>query len=201
MQGYTAMVPEALRQLPEPPTHVFVQAGVGGVAAAVAAHLAIMLGDRRPTFVVVEPARAACLFETARAGRPVKIAHEEPTVMAMLECYEPSRVAWRVLSRVADAFMTVDEEDAIAVMNRLARPGGNDPAIVAGESGGVGLAGLIRAAADLGVRARLGLDATSRILVINTEGATDPDRYAKLVGMRPEAVTTGTKFRTEGSRA
>ncbi len=201
MQGYTAMVREALRQLPEPPTHVFVQAGVGGVAAAVAAHLAIVLGDGRPTFVVVEPARAACLFETARAGRPVKIAHGEPTIMAMLECYEPSRVAWRVLSRVADAFMTVDEEDAIAVMNRLARPDGNDPAIVAGESGGVGLAGLIRAAADPGVRARLGLDSTSRVLVINTEGATDPKRYAELVGMRPEAVTASAPFRAEGSRA
>jgi diaminopropionate ammonia-lyase len=201
MQGYTAMVREALRQLPEPPTHVFVQAGVGGVAAAVAGHLAIVLGDRRPTFVVVEPARAACLFETARAGHLVKIAHGEPTVMAMLECYEPSRVAWRVLSRVADAFMTVDEEDAIAVMNRFARPGGNDPAIVAGESGGVGLAGLIRAAAEPGVRARLGLDPTSRVLVINTEGATDPDRYTDLVGMPPETVTAGATFRAEESRA
>jgi diaminopropionate ammonia-lyase len=128
MQGYTAMVREAMRQLPEPPTHVFVQAGVGGVAAAVAGHLALLLGDQRPTFVVVDPARAACLFETARAGHPVKIEHGEPTVMAMLECYEPSLVAWRVLSRVADAFMTVDEEDAVAVMNRLARPAGNDPA-------------------------------------------------------------------------
>ncbi len=148
MQGYTAMVREALRQLPQAPTHVFVQSGVGGVAAAVSGHLAIVLGDGRPTFTVVDPARAACLFETARAGHPVKIAHGEPTVMAMLECYEPSLVAWRVLSRVADAFMTVDEADAIAVMNRLARPAGNDPAIVAGESGGVGLAGLMRALDD-----------------------------------------------------
>jgi diaminopropionate ammonia-lyase len=122
MQGYTAMVREALHQLSEPPTHVFVQAGVGGVAAAVAGHLALVLGEHRPVVVVVEPARAACLYETARAGHPVRIAHAEPTVMAMLECYEPSRVAWRILARVADGFMTVDEEDAVAVMNRLARP-------------------------------------------------------------------------------
>jgi diaminopropionate ammonia-lyase len=182
------MVREAMRQLPEPPTHVFVQAGVGGVAAAVAGHLALLLGDQRPTFVVVDPARAACLFETARAGHPVKIEHGEPTVMAMLECYEPSLVAWRVLSRVADAFMTVDEEDAVAVMNRLARPAGNDPAIVAGESGGVGLAGLIRAAADSEVRAALGLSKASRVFVINTEGATDPARYTQLVGLSPDAV-------------
>lgn len=188
MQGYTAMVREALRQLPEPPTHVFVQAGVGGVAAAVAGHLMLALGDQRPTFVVVDPARAACLFETAQAGHPVKIAHGEPSVMAMLECYEPSLVAWRVLSRVADAFMTVDEEDAVLVMNRLAHPAENDPAIVAGESGGAGLAGVLRAAADLEIRAALDLNGTSRVFVINTEGATDPERYAELVGMRPDAV-------------
>lgn len=197
MQGYTAMVREALRQLPEPPTHVFVQAGVGGVAAAVAGHLALVLGDRRPIFVVVDPARAACLFETARAGHPVKIEHSEPTVMAMLECYEPSLVAWRVLSRVADAFMTVNEEDAVAAMNRLARPDGDDPAIVAGESGGVGFAALSKAAADPDLRAALGLGASSRILLINTEGATDPARYTELVGISPAEVPA----RRAGARA
>ncbi|MGF9762212.1 diaminopropionate ammonia-lyase [Microvirga sp. 0TCS3.31] len=191
-QGYTAMVREALRQLPKPPTHVFVQAGVGGVAAAVAGHLALALGGQQPTFIVVDPARAACLFETARAGHPVKIEHGEPTVMAMLECYEPSRVAWRVLSRVADAFMTVDEEDAVAVMNRLARPTGGDPAIVAGESGGAGLAGLMRATTDPEIRMALNLNEASRVFVINTEGATDPERYAELVGMLPDAVASRT---------
>jgi len=122
MQGYTVIVREALERLAQPPTHIFLQAGVGGFAAAVAGHLAIMLGEARPTVTVVEPVRAACIYETARAGRPVTLAHSKPTVMAMLECYEPSLVAWRVLSRIGDAFMTVDEEDAVSVMNRLARP-------------------------------------------------------------------------------
>lgn len=196
MQGYTAMVREALRQTSKLPTHVFVQTGVGGVAAAVAGHLALVLGAQRPIFVVVDPARAACLFESARAGHPVKIEHGEPTVMAMLECYEPSLVAWRILSRVADAFMTIDEEDAIAVMNRLARPVGNDPTIVAGESGGVGLAGFIRAATDPEIRTALALSEASRIFVINTEGATDPVRYAELVGMWPDAVATTPRARS-----
>ena len=138
--------------------------------------------------MIVEPERAACIFKSARAGHPVKIRHGEPTVMAMLECHEPSLVAWRVLSRVADGFMTVDEEDAIGVMNRLARPTGDDPAIVAGESGGVGLAGLIQAVADSEAKARLGLDKAARIFVINTEGATDPQRYAELVCMTPTDV-------------
>ncbi|MGE6781894.1 diaminopropionate ammonia-lyase [Ensifer adhaerens] len=188
MQGYTALLSEALRQMEEPPTHVFVQAGVGGIAAATAGHLAVRYGAERPRFVVVDPARAACLYESASAGRPVKVAHGEPTIMAMLECYEPSLVAWRILSRVADAFMTVEEEDAVSVMNRLARPIGSDPAIVSGESGGVGLAGLLAVARDPALRERLGLTAQSRVFAINTEGATDPERYAALVGLSPEAV-------------
>ncbi|MET3522948.1 diaminopropionate ammonia-lyase [Mesorhizobium abyssinicae] len=188
MQGYTVIVREALKRLAQPPTHVFLQAGVGGFAAAVAGHFAIVLGEDRPRAIVVEPARAACLYETAKAGHPIAIAHSKPTVMAMLECYEPSLVAWRVLSRIGDAFMTVDEAEAVSVMNRLARPSGDDPAIVSGESGGAGLAGLIRAAGDKKLRAALGLDAGSRVLIVNSEGATDPGRYADLVGMAPEEV-------------
>jgi diaminopropionate ammonia-lyase len=188
MQGYVAIASEAIRQLSEPPTHVFIQAGVGGIAAALAGHFAIVLGDKRPTLIVVEPARAACLFATAKAGHPVKIEPGEPTVMAMLECYEPSLIAWRILSRTADAFMTVEEEDAVAAMIRLARPSGGDPAIVAGESGGVGLAGLVRVASDKRWREILDLGPAARVLLINTEGATDPERYRELTGLDPASV-------------
>lgn len=188
MQGYTVMANEALAALPAAPTHVFAQAGVGGLAAAVAGHLALALGRARPAVLVVEPARAACLFESARAGRPVKIAPGEPTVMAMLECYQPSLVAWGVLARTADAFMTVDERDAVGAMRVLARPRPGDPAIVAGESGGVGLAGLLRLAGDDRARAAVGLDARARVLLFNTEGATDQARYASLVGSRRETA-------------
>ncbi|MEZ5850191.1 MAG: diaminopropionate ammonia-lyase [Hyphomicrobiaceae bacterium] len=188
MQGYTVLVQEALQQLPSPPTHVFVQAGVGGIAAAAAGHLAVTLGDKRPTFVVVEPSRAACLFETVKAGHPVKVPDGEPTVMAMLECYEPSLAAWRVLAHVADAFMTVEDEDAIAAVRRLANPETGDIPVVAGESGCVGLAGLTCIAGDTDLRARIGLDADARVLIVNTEGATDPARYTELVGRTPQEV-------------
>ncbi|RXH34595.1 diaminopropionate ammonia-lyase [Bradyrhizobium nanningense] len=189
MQGYTALVSEALRQLPQAPTHVFVQSGVGGVSAAIAGHFSVLLGDSRPFFTVVDPARAACLFESARAGHPVKVDHGQPTVMAMLECYEPSLVAWRILSRVADAFMTVDDADAISVMRRLANPRHGDPAVVAGESGGVGLAGLLKVASDQNLREKSGLGPNARVFVINTEGATDPRLYEELVGLLPAQVT------------
>jgi diaminopropionate ammonia-lyase len=188
MQGYTALLSETLRALPEVPTHVFVQAGVGGIAAAVAGHLAIRFGKDRPFFTVVDPARAACLFESARAGHVVKVPDAAPTVMAMLECYEPSLVAWRILSRAADAFMTVEDDDAIAVMKRLAYPVDGDPAVVAGESGGVGLAGLVALAANKELREKAGLGSDARIFLINTEGATDPGLYRSLVGLAPEDV-------------
>jgi len=185
MQGYTVLLAESLRQLTMPPTHVFVQAGVGGLAAAVAGYFSTVLGDRRPRIIVVEPARAACVFASAQAGHMITIPHGEPTVMAMLECDSPSLVAWHVLARIADAFMTLDENDAVDAMKRLARPAGQDPSIVAGESGGAGFAGLMRAAADHTIRSAIALDDRSRVLVINTEGATDPVRYAQLVGTKP----------------
>lgn len=188
MQGYTAMLTEALAQLPQPPSHVFVQAGVGGLAAAVAGHLALRFGESRPVLVVVEPDRAACLYRSAEMGHPVKIEAHQPTVMAMLECYEPSVIAWRILARTADYFMTVEENDAVAVMKLLARPNGSDPAIVAGESGGVGLAGFLRLAGS-SAAAEMGLGPDARVFVINTEGATDPSLYAELVGKAPAHLT------------
>ncbi|MCV9997236.1 diaminopropionate ammonia-lyase [Pararhizobium sp. YC-54] len=191
MQGYTALVREALRQMPERPTHIFVQSGVGGIAAGVAGFMAAEFGGNRPKFIVVDPARAACLFESAKAGHAVRIAHGEPTVMAMLECYEPSLVAWRILSRVADGFMTVDEADAVSAMRALATPLTGDPAIVAGESGGVGLAALIKATCDPAIKAALGLDEGARVFLINTEGATDPEKYRELVGATPQEVQAG----------
>ncbi|MBY3348419.1 diaminopropionate ammonia-lyase [Rhizobium laguerreae] len=190
MQGYTALLSEALRQMPEPPTHVFIQAGVGGIAATVAGHLSLVLGEGRPFVTVVDPSKAACLFESARAGRAVKVDRGEPTVMAMLECYEPSLVAWRILSRTADAFMTVEDEEAIEAMKRLASPGSGDPAIISGESGGVGLAALRKVAANKELRERIGLGAESRIFLINTEGATDAELYEKIIGATPEEVSS-----------
>ena len=188
MQGYAALLREALAEIPAPPTHVFIQAGVGGIAATLAAHFALVFGERRPFLTVVEPSHAACVFESARAGHPIKIAAGPPTVMAMLECREPSLVAWRILSRAADAFMTVDDDDAVAVMRRLASPLEGDPAIIAGESGGVGLAGLIKVANDPALREAIGLGPDARVFLINTEGATDPALYETLVGLAPERI-------------
>jgi diaminopropionate ammonia-lyase len=191
MQGYTAMVREVCRSLQQPPSHVFVQAGVGGLAAAVAGHLSLVYGVQRPSVIAVEPERAACLYASHQAGRRVAVAPREPTIMAMLECYEPSLVAWRVLSRVIDAFMLVAEEDAVASMRQLATPVGADLPLVSGESGAAGLAGLLKAVQLRRGAELLGLDRSSRVLLFSTEGATDPASYQQHVGRTSQQVLGG----------
>jgi diaminopropionate ammonia-lyase len=110
--------------------------------------------------------------------------------MAMLECATPSPIGWEVLRHLADGYVTLEEEEAVAAMKRLAQPLGNDRAIVAGESGATGLAGMFACLSDPSARAHLGLDAQSRILVFNSEGATDPAIYAGIVGRSPEEVAS-----------
>ncbi|HTN98402.1 MAG TPA: diaminopropionate ammonia-lyase, partial [Nordella sp.] len=98
-------------------------------------------------------------------------------------------IAWRILEKTADAFMTVSEEEAKLAMRALAFPKTGDKAIVAGESGAAGLAGLLAIAGDQEARAALKLDTNSRVLVINTETATDPASYEAIVGLSPEIVS------------
>ena len=181
MAGYGVMVKEVGDLLDRPPTHAFLQAGVGGLAAAVAAGLRQRWGKESPRIAVVEPELAACLFESARAGKMTDIRVEEETLMAGLSCGEPSGLAWEVLSEEASDFLTVPESVVGPAMRLLARPLGDDPAIEAGESAVAGLSALVAAARNGEMRSALGLDAHSRVLLIGSEGATDPDSYAALV--------------------
>ena len=176
MQGYRVMPDEAADQWTgAPPTHAFVQGGVGGVAAAVAVQLRARF-DPAPALVVVEPDRAACLLASAACGRLTAVGGALDTIMAGLACGEPSRLAWRELDRGAAAFLAIPDAAAVAAMRTLAGEG-----IEAGESGAAGAAGFLLAAADPAARAVLGLGATSRVLLFNTEGATDPELYRRLL--------------------
>ncbi len=174
MQGYRLMAEEALRQWSgPPPTHVFVQGGVGGMAAAVSVQIRTLVPA--PALVVVEPTRAACLLASAEAGTPTA-AGDLQTIMAGLACGEPSLIAWQELDRAAAAFLAIPDAAAIDAMRALATAG-----IVSGESGAAGLGGLLLAAEHPAARAALGLTAESRVLLFSTEGATDPALYARLV--------------------
>ncbi|MBP2300491.1 diaminopropionate ammonia-lyase [Azospirillum picis] len=190
MQGYTVMVEEAISQLPasERPTHVFVQGGVGALPAAVCGHLWESWGRQRPRFVVVEPQAADCLYQSAVAGRPMRSAGRLDTLMAGLACGEVSLLAWAILERGADDFLTIPDEGAVAAMRKLAEGRHGGRPVVAGESGVAGLAGLLCAAAHEETRRALGLMPDARVLVFGTEGATDPEVYERLVGRPPEQV-------------
>lgn len=192
MQGYAIMADEALAQWPgETPTHVFIQAGVGGLAAAVCGHLWEMLGAKRPRIVVVEPDRAACLFESAAQGRPANIHGALDTIMAGLACGETSLLAWKILEEGASDFLTVTDDAAAACMRLLADGKNGDPRVVAGESAVAGLAGLLGALARPALAKALGLDASSRVLLFGSEGDTDPALYQQIVGRSAEAVRRG----------
>lgn len=188
MRGYTILVSEAMMQAgwkkmgdQSPWTHVFVQAGVGGLAAAVAAVLVQRLGKDRPMLIAVEPEDAACVLAAFEAGEPVRLKSDLESLMGMLSCGEISASAWPILSRRYDYAMTIEDEAAIDAMRRVAHPIGGDPACVIGESGVASMASLMVACSNAPWRNILALNANSRILVIGTEGPTDPESYRALM--------------------
>ncbi|MGY8871247.1 MAG: diaminopropionate ammonia-lyase [Pseudomonadales bacterium] len=181
--GYTVMLAEIVEQLEgEVPTHVFIQGGVGGLASAVAGYFWDLWGERRPRFVVVEPVEANCLQLSAKAGKPVVVDGDLNTLMAGLACGEVSALAWKILSNGADDFMTLSEEAVAETMRMLAKGYKSDPEIEAGESAVPGLAAAVIAAQQGEFSNALNLNAQSKVLVIGTEGATDPELYKQLVG-------------------
>ena len=187
-QGYALMAAEAIEQLPaeEVPTHIFLQAGVGGMAAATCAQFWQAFAGDRPKTILVEPVNAACWLASLKSGRPVVIDGDLDSLMGGLACGEVSGVAWEILASGADAMMSIQDEAAADCMRLLAEAPHGDAIVVAGESGVAGLAGLLIAAGDDAARNALQLDETSRVVVFGTEGATDPDTYTEITGHRPE---------------
>ncbi len=193
MQGYTLMAQEAIDQLPytDPPTHLFLQTGVGGMAAAVCAQFWQHYGPPRPLTVLADPRNSECWYESIRHGRPTAVHGDLDTIMAGLACGEISHLAWDILERGADAVAVVDDDQAADSMRLLADRRYGDPAVVAGESAVAGLAALLTAAGDPQARQALGLDAGSRVVLFGTEGDTDPDVYRAIVGRSADDVRTG----------
>lgn len=193
MQGYLTMGAEILDQLGgERPTHVFLQAGVGSMAAALAAFFHDAFRDDPPFTVIVEPDRADCLFRTARAadGELHTVGGALDSMMAGLACGVPSTLAWEVLERCADAFVSMPDWVAANGMRVLGAPLPGDRRVISGESGAAtsGLVASVLASGDLReVAGQLRLGTGSRVLCISTEGATDTGNYRRVVwgGLHP----------------
>lgn len=186
MQGYGTMAAEAAQQLGERPTHVFVQAGVGSLAGAVAGFFANLFPGDPPKVVVIEAKNADCHFQSALAGDgvPRAVGGGLKTIMAGLACGEPNPISWDILRNHADAFLSCPDWVSARGMRMLAAPVKGDPAVCSGESGAVGM-GAVSAIMEDGAYkdlcSALGLDRSSRVLLFSTEGDTDPEHYRRIV--------------------
>jgi diaminopropionate ammonia-lyase len=190
MQGYGTILDEAMEQIAEAgvdrPTHVFLQAGVGSFAGSMLGYLVEKFGDERPMTVIVEPDKAACLYKSMNVGdgEPHSVTGSLNTIMAGLACGEPSTSSWGILKDYAEVFVSCPDNVAARGMRILANPLGCDPHIISGESGAVGM-GLVSLLAEnrklKDMKNTLKLNQDSKILIISTEGDTDPDHYRKVV--------------------
>ena len=190
MQGYTSMLLECQEQFAgmglQKPTHVFVQAGVGALAASVVGFYTALFPENPPKFIVVEPNKAPCIYESMKAGDGLchSVKGDLDTIMAGLACGDPSPIAFEVLSKNADAFLSIPDYIAARGMRVLSCPVTGDPFMISGESGAAPLGALYSLMTEKGaedIRNRLGLDKHSRIFIVNTEGNTDPKHFRRII--------------------
>lgn len=188
MQGYAAIAKEIVEQISrdggEPPTHVFLQAGVGSFAAAIAAFMVQHYRDNPPVIVVVEPDQADCYYRSFVSKTREVVDEDMNTIMAGLACGEPNPRAFRILRQYTKAAFSCPDSIAALGMRVYGNPLKDDPRVVSGESGAVTL-GLLyflkKWQENPALNEELGLAADSRILLISTEGDTDPSFYRKIV--------------------
>lgn len=189
MQGYSTIISEIKAQLKDDfneLTHVFLQAGVGSFAGAMAASLIQSMDHTNIKIVIVEPENAACLYKSAEhtSGKPQNVGGDLQTMMAGLSCGEPSIQGWSILKDSAEAFIHCSDDISWRGMRKLGRPTGKDEKIISGESGSVTIGSLheIMTNSDFkNVAEQLGLNKKSRVLLINTEGDTDPENYQRVM--------------------
>ena len=188
MQGYGTLIHETMEQLleykVEKPTHILLQAGVGSFAGTIQGYLAAKFGEARPITLVVEPDEAPCLYNSSISGEREIVTGTMSTIMAGLACGEPNTISWDVLHDYSDGYLSCPDYVAARGMRILAAPLQGDPQIVSGESGavGTGVISLFMEREEYAeIRKLLKLDENSIVLVISTEGDTDPIKYKEIV--------------------
>ncbi|MDD4051213.1 MAG: diaminopropionate ammonia-lyase [candidate division Zixibacteria bacterium] len=190
MAGYLTMFREmeGIVHHPDEPgvDLVFLQSGVGSLAAAAVWYYVHRYGSNRPTLISVEPTAAACLYDSIRYGAgEMTVAHgDSKTIMAGLNCGTPSLAAWPIIKDGIDLFLAITDDWAAKAMRTYYHPEGADPQIISGESGSAGLAACLALLEDSSMaeaRRQLNIGSDTRVLLLNTEGATDPVNFAKII--------------------
>lgn len=193
MQGYYTIFDEAREQLEvagaKPPTHIFIQGGVGTLPASLVDYFRQVYVDEKPRIIIVEPENAACLFTSAEKadGTVHEVKGKLDTMMAGLACGKPNPLAWNILKKGADFFIKADDSVAAEGMQTYFNPIHGDQKIISGESGAVTMGVLKQLMTDeqnQEIKNMLALNEKSRVLLVNTERDTDPENFRRIVSNR-----------------
>lgn len=185
IDGYLTLAAEAAEQMGEKkPTHIFLQAGVGAMAGGIEAYFMNRFREEPPLVTIVEPMDVACIYKSVLAGdgKAHSIEGNPQTIMAGLNCGTPCTAVWPILRDCSAYFCACEDSVTEEGMRAYARPLGSDKAVVAGESGAVTYGLLLEILKSDSLREQFKIDEKSVILLINTEGDTDPGNYRKVLG-------------------
>ncbi|MBR4442900.1 MAG: diaminopropionate ammonia-lyase [Clostridia bacterium] len=196
IQGYLTLASELKEQLDELsvcPTHVFLQAGVGAMAGGMLGYLTDNYKEDKPITAIVEPEAADCIYASARVrdGKAHSVDGIAHTMMAGLNCGTPCKVTWPILRDYAEFYISCGDSIAALGMRSYAAGLDEDSAVISGESGAVTLGAAQRILADddlAEVRDAMRFSAKSVILLINTEGDTDPENYKRIIHATPQII-------------
>jgi len=181
MAGYSVMMKEIVDQINnEEITHIFLQAGVGGMAGAMVAGAARYL-ENTPKMIIVEPDSAACVMESIKTGKIEKINIERESLMGGMSCGEPSLVPWEILKKSVNNCISLPDDDIGKAMKLFANASFSDDKIVAGENSAPGVISLIASCNDENIKNKINLNSDSNVLLIGCEGDTDQEMYQKLL--------------------
>ena len=181
MAGYTVMMREIADQIKdEKITHIILQAGVGGMAAAMVAGIARYLKNI-PTIIVVEPDSAACVMESIKTGKIEKIDIKRESLMGGMSCGEVSLVPWEILKNSVKHCISLPDDDIAKTMKLLGNSSFSEEKIIAGENSAPGVISLISSCEDEVIKKKLQLNEKSNVLVFGCEGDTDQEMYKKLI--------------------
>ncbi len=181
MAGYSVMMKEIVDQINnESITHVFLQAGVGGMAGAMVAGVARYLKNI-PKIIVVEPDSAACVMKSIESGKIEKVQIVRESLMGGMSCGEPSLVPWKILKKSVNNCISLPDDDIGKAMKLFANASFGNDKIIAGENAAPGVISLIACCNDEKIRNSINLDSNSSVLLIGCEGETDQEMYQKLL--------------------
>ena len=167
---------------------IFFQTGVGALAGSGCSYFLTKQALKQPKLVCLEPLSADCFLQSIKNGERIKINGNLDSIMAGLNCGTPSMIAWPIIKENFDLFLAIPDNYALEAMRILYYPQENDQKIISGETGASGLAGLIaliKANELHELREKLNLNEETVILLINTEGDTDPENFKKIVKLMP----------------